>query len=215
MSLHFRGPLNLKQVAVYIPKTHDEAHSSQDMGATNPVNTAGEGGVNRRVHHGQHPQRKSFARQRGEVVKKEEKGELSTVTASAMDDNDATTVTVTATQTITETVMSTQSPSSRGNGVWISTPPTPSTITSIPDVCSMESTPSTSSFTDNTGATTNIPPRNTSTASSPTSSSSADTGDSTTERFVRTGYYNAKQQTLQNLTFLGNYGGQGSGMWTP
>src|SRR5690348_2280706 len=114
MSLHFRGPLNLKQVAVYKPKTHDEAHSSQDMSATNPVDTTGEGGVNRRVHHGQHPQRKNAARKRGELVKKKEKGEFSAVTASAMNDNDTTTVTVTATQTITETVMPTQSPSSSG-----------------------------------------------------------------------------------------------------
>jgi hypothetical protein len=31
---------------------------------------------------------------------------------------------------------------------------------------------------------------------------------------VRTGYYNAAQQKLEGLMFLGNYGGQGSGNWT-
>lgn len=31
--------------------------------------------------------------------------------------------------------------------------------------------------------------------------------------YVRTGYYNAVNGTADNLTFIGNYGGQGSGVW--
>ncbi|KAM7219178.1 putative TOS1-like glycosyl hydrolase (DUF2401) domain containing protein [Rhypophila decipiens] len=33
--------------------------------------------------------------------------------------------------------------------------------------------------------------------------------------FARTGYYSSTPQTSHGLTFLGNYGGQGSGRWTP
>lgn len=31
--------------------------------------------------------------------------------------------------------------------------------------------------------------------------------------YTRTGYYDSESQTLDSLTFLGNYGGQGSGVW--
>jgi hypothetical protein len=31
--------------------------------------------------------------------------------------------------------------------------------------------------------------------------------------YSQIGYYNAESQTLSGLTFLGNYGGQGSGVW--
>ncbi|KAK4235004.1 putative TOS1-like glycosyl hydrolase-domain-containing protein [Achaetomium macrosporum] len=41
------------------------------------------------------------------------------------------------------------------------------------------------------------------------------TGTSTPAQFVRTGYYNAAQQKAEGVVFLGNYGGQGSGKWTP
>lgn len=38
---------------------------------------------------------------------------------------------------------------------------------------------------------------------------------STSDGFVRTGYYNSQQQVREGLTFLGNYGGTaGSGNWT-
>jgi hypothetical protein len=43
----------------------------------------------------------------------------------------------------------------------------------------------------------------------PTPSSAS--GDSDT--FERIGYYNSVNQTLENLVFLGNYGGQGSGVF--
>lgn len=33
--------------------------------------------------------------------------------------------------------------------------------------------------------------------------------------FVRVGYYNAVRQQAEGLTFLANYGGMGSGKWTP
>lgn len=33
--------------------------------------------------------------------------------------------------------------------------------------------------------------------------------------FVRVGYYNAARQQAEGLTFLANYGGMGSGKWTP
>ncbi|KAH6847450.1 putative TOS1-like glycosyl hydrolase-domain-containing protein [Chaetomium sp. MPI-CAGE-AT-0009] len=40
-------------------------------------------------------------------------------------------------------------------------------------------------------------------------------GSRKSPQFVRTGYYNAEQQKAEGVMFLGNYGGQGSGKWTP
>ncbi|GAB1310863.1 target of Sbf [Madurella fahalii] len=47
------------------------------------------------------------------------------------------------------------------------------------------------------------------------SSSSPGSGDDLTTGFIRIAYYNAEQQKAKGLMFLGNYGGQGSGKWTP
>jgi hypothetical protein len=47
----------------------------------------------------------------------------------------------------------------------------------------------------------------------PTTGNSDQSG--VTGDFVRTGYYNAAQQHADGLTFLANYGGIGSGKWTP
>lgn len=50
---------------------------------------------------------------------------------------------------------------------------------------------------------------------SPQPASSSDSGSTAgTGSFSRTGYYNAKRQESQGLTFLGNFGGIGSGKWT-
>ncbi|KAK3300872.1 uncharacterized protein B0H64DRAFT_421849 [Chaetomium fimeti] len=45
--------------------------------------------------------------------------------------------------------------------------------------------------------------------------SSSPGGSKKSSQFVRTGYYNAEQQKAEGVMFLGNYGGQGSGKWTP
>ena len=36
-----------------------------------------------------------------------------------------------------------------------------------------------------------------------------------TQQFVRRGYYNAEKHEAKGVMFLGNYGSQGSGVWTP
>ncbi|CAG8953071.1 hypothetical protein HYFRA_00003266 [Hymenoscyphus fraxineus] len=49
--------------------------------------------------------------------------------------------------------------------------------------------------------------------SSPKAPSAEHRVSSSTGNFERTGYYNAEEQTVDNLVFLGNYGGQGSGVF--
>ena len=48
-------------------------------------------------------------------------------------------------------------------------------------------------------------------SASPGSGSSSDTSSS---GYTRIGYYNAESGTAEGITFLGNYGGQGSGKFT-
>ncbi|KAI5467321.1 putative TOS1-like glycosyl hydrolase-domain-containing protein [Mariannaea sp. PMI_226] len=50
-------------------------------------------------------------------------------------------------------------------------------------------------------------------SSSSSSSPPKSSGSSNTGAWERTSYYNAEQQTAENVVFLGNYGGQGSGVW--
>lgn len=60
-----------------------------------------------------------------------------------------------------------------------------------------------------------VPIHGSTASSSPAPSSAATAASSKPNQFVRTGYYNAAQQKAEGLMFLGNYGGQGSGKWTP
>ncbi|EAQ92800.1 hypothetical protein CHGG_01035 [Chaetomium globosum CBS 148.51] len=85
------------------------------------------------------------------------------------------------------------------------------------------STPSSSSISDTTHSTGSVsttrsysvvPIYGSSSVSSPIPSSSPGAANKA-HKFVRTGYYNAEQQKAEGVMFLGNYGGQGSGKWTP
>lgn len=114
-----------------------------------------------------------------------------------------TTVSVTTMQTITNTVTESgaQSSTSSGHRVYLSLP------SQLPTTILMSSAKYGDSMFSSS----------TSTASQPTASSvgaGGIIGDGGKEGFVRIGYYNSAKQTAQGLTFLGNYGGQGSGRWT-
>ncbi|KAK4246879.1 hypothetical protein C7999DRAFT_32752 [Corynascus novoguineensis] len=60
-----------------------------------------------------------------------------------------------------------------------------------------------------------IPTSGLSSRTAPIPSTSPDPGSNVHRRYVRTGFYNAELQKAEGMAFLGNYGGQGSGKWTP
>lgn len=99
-----------------------------------------------------------------------------------------TTVVATETELVTETVRRSKSPSLS----WSSSSMLPTTTPRSDDAA--ECQPTSSRTATSPGA--------------PSSSASAGV-------LSRIGYYNAEQQKAQGLVFLGNYGGQGSGKWTP
>ncbi|KAK4105415.1 hypothetical protein N658DRAFT_520625 [Parathielavia hyrcaniae] len=72
---------------------------------------------------------------------------------------------------------------------------------------------STSSFTTSTTSYSVVPIIGSQPSASPAQNPSG--GNVLANDFVRTGYYNADKQKAVGLMFLGNYGGQGSGIYTP
>lgn len=180
-----------------MPAAQDGGNRSQGTGESRTINSTGESATPRSRRSHQHLQHKRPARG---LAKKEETTDVAAVE----------TRTVTTTQTVTLTGLATNATStSSGRGVWVATPSIPSTTapsSSDSPVGCEPFEPLSTSTGPSTMQSSSVTP-----AAGPATSDAAGND----QGFVRTGYYNAEQQTLQNMTFLGNYGGQGSGKWTP
>ncbi|SPQ18636.1 ae76cd03-b6bf-497b-81d4-32f3bc7c4049 [Thermothielavioides terrestris] len=260
LSLHFRGPLNLKQVAVYIPGTPDgktpqpgngagartgmlskikvKAHKpkrkrqhsisgaySSIPSAYNGSNTASSSDSAKSIRYAVDDKLllkfQLGAKWIFERIQQQHEHDLRTTSGSP---KDPTPFSMLSKALTTETGdMPPQNTMSPSPSTTSGSPKDPIPVSMLPSAFTTESgdvppqhtMPLTSS--SRSGPHLTIVPIMDNTSSSlpsvPASTLSAASG--TANQFVRTGYYNAAQQKAEGVMFLGNYGGQGSGRWTP
>ncbi|KAK3341073.1 putative TOS1-like glycosyl hydrolase-domain-containing protein [Lasiosphaeria hispida] len=187
MSLHFRGPLQLKQMAVYIPGGQEPG--KRDGGAEE-IKSEHHGHARSHHHlhqrqnpHHHHHQHQQFHQKKHDAGKEVEKRKCPEEWVTAVIDGKTVSWLNDWCPGYTPTVAPTAAPSA-------SAPP------------------------KSVAATTTAPASN---AAAPSGSSFGKAGPKGPigGAFVRTGYYDAASQKAEGLTFLGNLGGQGSGKWTP
>lgn len=157
LSLHFRGPLNLKEFAVYTPSS--QSKWKRDEGEAKKPESA----------HGHH---------RIHAVKKKQRQQKRADWVTA---------------TIDGKVVSWENN-------WFGGQPS-----TAPAAAPASPTATASAPADSAN-----PPPVSAPAAAPRPKPAASGQD-----WDRTSYYSADSQTAENLVFLGNYGGQGSGVWDP
>ncbi|KAA8574864.1 hypothetical protein MFRU_002g04550 [Monilinia fructicola] len=215
ISFHFRGPLKLKQFAAYTP------------GTTTARKEKREGSTARRRRHHQHLDRRARGdnKKRGKIYATID-GQLvswddnSPTTAANAQDGAGKMVTATIDGQVqtwvnnwfgptTPTATSQASPPASqitSQDVAAGTKPQKTPPVSPPStpVSVSQAPASTSASESHAPPSTSIPES----TSKTTSTTAVVTGS-----YSRIGYYNSAEQTLDNLVFLGNHGGQGSGVF--
>ncbi|KAK3393799.1 TOS1 protein [Podospora didyma] len=207
MSLHFRGPLRLTQLAVYMPNGQEKKREE----APSPRAAAPAGAIEhsehnmhhlrdilkrRGGHHGHGHGKKRHAAEQQEEKKKRDDHPIIWVTAT-IDGKVVSWINNYWGPEATPAPAPAAVPAPAAPPVNVPAVPTPPAAAAAP-----KPTPA--------AAAAAAAPEVVEAAFVPGASSGSGSGD-----FVRTGYYNAAQGKSQGLTFLGNYGGQGSGEWTP
>ena len=183
MSLHFRGPVHLTQLAVYMPNTNKkrEAPSPRAAIEQNAHNVHHLHDIQRRHGHGHGKKRRD--------AEKEERDTHPTIWVTATINGQVVSwINDYWGPSATPAPAPAPAPTPQ-NDIHAAAVVTPPAAAAAPKPAPTQAAPVVGAAV--------VP------------GASAGTGD-----FVRTGYYNAQQGKSQGLTFLGNYGGQGSGNWT-
>ncbi|KAK0731131.1 putative TOS1-like glycosyl hydrolase-domain-containing protein [Lasiosphaeris hirsuta] len=190
MSLHFRGPLQLKQMAVYMPG--GQKSGKRDGGTEETGRLEGEHHIRARSHQHLHQRQNSHPHQHQQFHQKRHDAEKGDVEKRKCPE-----------EWVTATI--------DGKTVsWLNDWCPGYTSTAAPTAA-----PSTAAPPKPVAATTTAPAPSAAAPSSSPLGKAGGTKGSGGGAFVRTGYYDATSQKAEGLTFLGNLGGQGSGKWTP
>ncbi|KAJ2905699.1 hypothetical protein MKZ38_004566 [Zalerion maritima] len=174
VSLHVRGPVQLKAFAAYTPGS---SSSEKNKRAARKFTAPKE----RRQGHGRHGHQHFHNKKRAAAAAEEHKNEKRSD--------------VWVTATIDGQVVS-----------WINdyNPGATTSTTAEAVAAAVATTTSTTAKATTTS----------SSSSSSSSSSDDDSSSSDSSTYSRVGYYNAEGSAADGVTFLGNYGGTGSGVWT-
>ena len=204
MSLHFRGPLQLKQLAVYMPTTvqkRTEAVIEDQKDCQNLTASGYDDGDN---HHG------SYQKQHEHLRKAKDAAAVGQMAQTDVKRRACDPI-VWVTATINNQVVSWINDWCPDQQTRVNPTSAPSLVTSTaPPV---EAPAATTAPTAPTAQLSQQQPQQPSQAPQP--ASNGNPGSITgIGSFSRTGYYNARRQESRGLTFLGNFGGIGSGKWT-
>ncbi|KAH6711442.1 putative TOS1-like glycosyl hydrolase-domain-containing protein [Leptodontidium sp. MPI-SDFR-AT-0119] len=192
LSLHIRGPAMIKQVAVYLPGSHGDK-------------------VDKRTHGHQHSHIKALYNIHYKDIAKKDKvvatidGQVVSWENNWFGPSADSTLTTLATETLKKPFGAVQTPvttvlTTEFSTTCITSQPVGASVSNSNDkptsgmvLCSVPTSMPTPSIADNL----------------------ADNKDNSKPKhsYKRIGYYEASSQTVENLVFLGNFGGQGSGVF--
>ncbi|KAF7902776.1 hypothetical protein EAF00_002679 [Botryotinia globosa] len=219
VSFHFRGPLQLKQFAAYTPGTMVDKEKREGSTARRRRHLQH---INKHARAGNQKRDKIHATIDGQLVSWDDNYPTAGLDAS---NGDPKTVTATINGEIqtwinnwfgpsTTTMVSQASatvPQGASHGVATSEEAQETSTSIVP---STSTTLSQSQVSTNPSA--SMPQASTTTSASESQVSASTTSLATaiaSGSYSRIGYYNSAEQTLDNLVFLGNHGGQGSGVF--